>query len=120
MFGAMKIPCFLTVILLLPLLANAYCIPGNSPLNLSVKTLSLSVQGSGGQTPYSLLIIPTGSSPLGAPGVPRPYCYVNAMRNGRKLNAQRRICLRGRRRAQECCCCRRCCGNGGGNHHGGR
>jgi hypothetical protein len=64
MSGAMKIlPRFLTVILLLPLLANAYTWQFTSQPH-QCQNVSLSVQGSGGQPPYSLLIIPTGPSPL--------------------------------------------------------
>jgi hypothetical protein len=63
MSGAMKIPRFLTVILLLPLLVNAYTWQFTSQPR-QCQDVSLSVQGSGGQPPYSLLIIPTGPSPL--------------------------------------------------------
>ena len=60
---AMKIPCSLTVILLFPLLVNAYSWQFTS-LARQCQTVSLSIQGSGGQPPYSLLIIPFGPSPL--------------------------------------------------------
>src|SRR6267154_916421 len=60
---AMKIPCSLTVISLFPLLANAYTWQFTSQPH-QCQNVSLSVQGSGGQPPYSLVIIPTGPSPL--------------------------------------------------------
>jgi hypothetical protein len=59
----MKIPCFLAVILLSPLLVNAYTWRFTSPPR-QCQNVTLSIQGSGGQPPYSLLIIPTGPSPL--------------------------------------------------------
>ncbi len=59
----MKIPSSLTFILFFPLLANAYTWQFTSQPR-QCQTVSLSVQGSGGQPPYSLLIIPTGPSPL--------------------------------------------------------
>jgi hypothetical protein len=59
----MKIPCFLIVILLSPLLVNAYSWRFTSPPR-QCENVTLSIQGSGGQPPYSLLIIPTGPSPL--------------------------------------------------------
>ena len=59
----MKAPCSLTVILLFPLLVNAYTWQFTSqPIQCS--TVSIAIQGSGGQPPYSLLILPTGASPL--------------------------------------------------------
>jgi hypothetical protein len=59
----MKTPCSLTVILLFPLLVNAYTWQFTSqPIQCS--TVSLAIRGSGGQPPYSLLILPTGASPL--------------------------------------------------------
>jgi hypothetical protein len=60
---AMKIPCPLTVILLFPLLVNAYTWQFISQPR-QCQNVTLSVQGSGGQPPYSLLLIPTGPSPL--------------------------------------------------------
>jgi hypothetical protein len=60
---AMKISCSLTVILLSPLLVNAYTWQFTSPPR-QCKNVTLSIQDSGGQPPYSLLIIPTGPSPL--------------------------------------------------------
>jgi hypothetical protein len=60
---AMKIPCSLTVIPLFPLLINAYTWQFTSQPR-QCQNLSLSVQGSGGQPPYNLVIIPTGPSPL--------------------------------------------------------
>ena len=59
----MKIPCSLTVILLFPLLINAYTWQFTSQPH-QCQNVSLAIQGSGGQPPYSLLIIPTGPSPL--------------------------------------------------------
>ncbi|KAF8493416.1 hypothetical protein F5888DRAFT_820424 [Russula emetica] len=59
----MKIPCSLTIILSFPLLVNAYTWQFTSQPR-QCQTVSLSIQGSGGQPPYSLLIIPTGPSPL--------------------------------------------------------
>ena len=59
----MKIPCSLTVILLFPLLVNAYSWQFTS-LPRQCQNVSLSIQGSGGQPPYSLLIIPFGASPF--------------------------------------------------------
>jgi hypothetical protein len=59
----MKIPCPLTAILLFPLLVNAYTWQFTSQPH-QCQNVTLSVQGSGGQPPYSLLIIPTGPSPL--------------------------------------------------------
>jgi hypothetical protein len=61
----MKIPCFLpvTAILLFPLLINAYTWQFTSQPR-QCQNVSLSVQGSGGQPPYSLLLIPTGPPPL--------------------------------------------------------
>ena len=56
---AMKIPCTLTIILLFPILVNAYTWQFTSP-PIQCKNVTLSIQGSGGQPPYSLLIIPTG------------------------------------------------------------
>jgi hypothetical protein len=57
----MKIPCFLTrtVILLSPLLVNAYTWRFTPPPH-QCGNVTLSIQGSGGQPPYSLLIIPDG------------------------------------------------------------
>ena len=69
----MKIPCSLSVILLFPLLVNAYTWQFTSP-PLQCKNVTLSVQGSGGQPPYSLMIIPTGASPL-------PNTEVRALQN---------------------------------------
>ena len=60
---AMKIPCPLTVILLFPLLVNAYTWKFTSPPR-QCENVSLSIEGSGGQPPYSLLILPDGASPL--------------------------------------------------------
>ena len=61
---AMKIPfCSLSIILLFPLLVNAYTWQFTSQPR-QCQNVSLSIQGSGGQPPYSLLIIPTGPSPL--------------------------------------------------------
>jgi hypothetical protein len=61
---AMKIPCrSLTVILLFPILVNAYTWRFTSP-PIQCKNVTVSIQGSGGQPPYSLLIIPTGASPI--------------------------------------------------------
>jgi hypothetical protein len=60
---AMKISCSLIVILLFPLLVNAYTWQFTSQPR-QCQDVTLSVQGSGGQPPYSLLIIPTGPSPL--------------------------------------------------------
>ena len=60
---AMKIPSSLSFILLFPILVNAYTWQFTSP-PLQCKNVTVSVQGSGGQPPYSLLIIPTGASPL--------------------------------------------------------
>jgi hypothetical protein len=60
---AMKIPYSLTVISLFPLLINAYSWQFTSQPR-QCQNVSLSVQGSGGQPPYSVLIIPTGPSPL--------------------------------------------------------
>jgi hypothetical protein len=59
----MKISCSLIVILLFPLLVNAYTWQFTSQPR-QCQDVTLSVQGSGGQPPYSLLIIPTGPSPL--------------------------------------------------------
>ena len=60
---AMKIPCALTVFLLFPILINAYTWQFTSP-PIQCKNVTLSIQGSGGQPPYSLLLIPTGASPI--------------------------------------------------------
>jgi hypothetical protein len=60
---AMKIPCSLTVILLFPLLVNAYSWKFTS-VPRQCQNVSLSIQGSGGQPPYSLVIIPFGPSPF--------------------------------------------------------
>jgi len=59
----MKIPCSLLIILLFPFLVNAYTWQFTSQPR-QCQDVSLSVKGSGGQPPYSLLIIPTGPSPL--------------------------------------------------------
>ena len=59
----MMIPYSLTVILLFPILINAYTWQFTSQPR-QCQNVSLSVQGSGGQPPYSLVIIPTGASPL--------------------------------------------------------
>lgn len=59
----MKIPFSLSVILLFPLLGNAYTWQFTSP-PLQCNNVTLSIQGSGGQPPYSLLIVPVGPSPL--------------------------------------------------------
>ncbi|KAF8493429.1 hypothetical protein F5888DRAFT_822035 [Russula emetica] len=58
----MKIPYSLTVISLFPLLVNAYTWQFTSQ-PYQCQNVSLSIQGSGGQPPYSLLIIPTGPPP---------------------------------------------------------
>jgi hypothetical protein len=58
----MKTACSLTVILLFPLLVNAYTWQFTSQ-PYQCQNVSLSIQGSGGQPPYSLLIIPTGPPP---------------------------------------------------------
>jgi hypothetical protein len=60
---AMKIPCSLTVILLFPLLVDAYTWQFSS-LPRQCQNVTLSIQGSGGQPPYRLLILPNGPSPL--------------------------------------------------------
>ena len=70
---AMKIPCTLTIILLFPILLNAYTWQFTSP-PIQCKNVTLSIQGSGGQPPYSLMIIPTGASPL-------PNTEVRALQN---------------------------------------
>ena len=57
------IPCTLALVLLFPLLIDAYTWQFTSPPR-QCQNVSLSVQGSGGQPPYSLVIIPTGASPL--------------------------------------------------------
>jgi len=59
----MKIPCPLALTLLFPILVNAYTWRFTSP-PVQCKNASVSIQGSGGQPPYSLLIIPTGASPI--------------------------------------------------------
>jgi hypothetical protein len=59
----MKIPYSLAVISLFPLLINAYTWQFTSQPR-QCQNVSLAVQGSGGQPPYSLVIIPTGASPL--------------------------------------------------------
>lgn len=59
----MKIPCSLTLILLFPLLVNAYTWQFTSQPR-QCQNVSLAIDGSGGKPPYSLLIIPTGPSPL--------------------------------------------------------
>jgi hypothetical protein len=59
----MKIPYSLTVILLFPLLVNAYTWKFTSPPR-QCENVTLSIEGSGGQPPYSLLVIPYGSTPL--------------------------------------------------------
>ena len=59
----MKIAFSLTVILLFPLLVNAYTWQFSSP-PLQCNNVTLSILDSGGQPPYSLLIVPTGPSPL--------------------------------------------------------
>jgi hypothetical protein len=63
--STMRIPCPLTFILLSPLLqvVNAYTWQFTSPPR-QCGNVTLSVEGSGGQPPYSLLIIPNGASPL--------------------------------------------------------
>ncbi|KAF8493435.1 hypothetical protein F5888DRAFT_1617817 [Russula emetica] len=58
----MKTACSLTVILLFPLLVNAYTWQFTSQ-PYQCQNVSLSIQGSGGQPPYSLLIIPSGPPP---------------------------------------------------------
>jgi hypothetical protein len=62
---AMKIPCCLSVILLFPLgpLVNAYTWQFSSPPR-QCEDVTISIQGSGGQPPYSLMILPIGPSPL--------------------------------------------------------
>ena len=59
----MKIPFSLSIILLFPLLIHAYTWQFTSPPS-QCSTVTLSIQGSGGQPPYSLLIVPTGPPPL--------------------------------------------------------
>jgi len=59
----MKTLCSLAVILLFPLFVNAYTWQFTSPPR-QCENVTLSIQGSGGQPPYSLLILPHGSSPL--------------------------------------------------------
>src|SRR5216684_457019 len=59
----MKIPCSLTLPFFFPLLANAYTWQFTSQPR-QCQDLSLSIDGSGGQPPYSLVIIPSGASPL--------------------------------------------------------
>jgi hypothetical protein len=59
----MKIPSSLPILLLFPLLVNAYTWQFTSQPR-QCQNVSLSIQGSGGQPPYSVLIIPTGPSPL--------------------------------------------------------
>lgn len=59
----MKIPSSLSIISLFPILVNAYTWQFTTQPR-QCQNVSLSVQGSGGQPPYSLLIIPTGPSPL--------------------------------------------------------
>jgi hypothetical protein len=59
----MRIPYSLTVILLFPLLVHAYTWKFTSPPR-QCGNVTLSIEGSGGQPPYSLLIIPNGASPL--------------------------------------------------------
>jgi hypothetical protein len=58
----MMIPLYLPFLSLFPLLANAYTWQFTSQPR-QCQNLSLAVQGSG-QPPYSLLIIPTGPTPL--------------------------------------------------------
>ena len=60
---AMKIPYSLSIILLFPLIVSAYTWQFDSEPR-QCQNVSLSIKGSGGQPPYSLLIIPTGPSPL--------------------------------------------------------
>ncbi len=57
------IPYSLTVILLFPLLVNAYTWRFTSPPR-QCENVTLSIQGSGGQPPYSLLILPHGPPSL--------------------------------------------------------
>jgi hypothetical protein len=59
----MKIPCSLTATLLFPLLVDSYTWQFSS-LPRQCGNISLSIQGSGGQPPYRLLILPNGPSPL--------------------------------------------------------
>ena len=59
----MMMPCSLPIVLLFPLLVNAYTWQFTSPVR-QCGNVTLSIQGSGGQPPYSLLILPTGPSPL--------------------------------------------------------
>ena len=59
----MKIPSSLTVISLFPLLINAYTWQFTSQPR-QCQNVSLAVQGSGGQPPYYVVIVPTGPSPL--------------------------------------------------------
>ncbi len=58
----MKIPPSLTILLLFPLLANAYTWQFTSPPS-QCRNVSISIQGSG-QPPYSLLLLYTGPIPF--------------------------------------------------------
>src|SRR5713226_7413208 len=58
----MKIPSSLTILLLFPLLANAYTWQFTSQ-PVQCRNISLSIQGSG-QPPYSLLLLYTGPIPF--------------------------------------------------------
>jgi hypothetical protein len=60
---AMKMSCPLAVILLFPLLVNPYTWKFNSSPRQR-ENVTLSIEGSGGQPPYSLLILPAGVTPL--------------------------------------------------------